>query len=179
MERFNLKLDMTVVPSKDKWVHNCAMKPEILLEARKRIRGPILYLDVDAFMHQDPWGYLEQYDGDMAVYISPEGELVSATIYLADTEDCIRILEKWVSDQLKSPDVWDQKILQDIMDQSDRSADSNFSIQRLPQSFCKLFNKNMPFETNIVYIEQLQASRSSVKKWGLTKSQREPKNDKN
>ena len=56
------------------------------------------------------------------------------------------------------------------MDQSDKSADSSFSIQRLPQSFCKLFNKNMPFETNTIYIEQLQASRSSVKKWGFNKA---------
>jgi hypothetical protein len=161
LEKLNLEYDLTCIPSGEGWVENCAMKPTVLLEARKRLRGPLLYIDVDAIVHKDPWGYLSQYDGDMAVYVHSDGELLSGTIWLNDTVGSIRILERWLENQQKNKKDWDQRVLQAIMENSETcSGEEHFSFQRLPPNFCYVFDKEMSYLFGDIIIEQLQASRA-------------------
>ena len=73
------------------------------------------------------------------------------------------MIEEWNRQCKLRPDVWDQKVLEDILAQDQQQAQPQYRIQRLPVAFCWVFDR----ETNLahlekmpVYIEQLQASRS-------------------
>jgi len=158
IEVLGLKYDLTVIPPGSSWVENCAIKPAIIAEARRRIRGPILYLDVDAVVHRDPWPYLAQYDGDMAVYVHQDGELISATILVNDTQGARKLLKTWQEEQKKDPQTWDQRILQGIMEEDEAGA-RRFNIQRLPPNYLYIFDKRYSYLYGDVVIEQLQASR--------------------
>lgn len=149
-------------------------KPTWLVEKRKELRGPILYCDVDAFFHRDPWPYLNLYDGDMAVFSRRNGIVNSATIWMNDTPNALKILKEWArrgekkrKEVLNSwpdviPSTSDQPLLRAIVQENYHV--SNFFIQRLPQTMLHIFKSKYKTEQNEVFIEQLQASRVAKNK---------------
>lgn len=165
LRELGLAYDLTVVPPRSEWVENCAMKPEFLLQVRRRLRGPLLYLDVDAYVHRNPWPYLAQYDGDMAVYVNSTGDLGSATILIEDTANALSIIERWVEEQRKQPKVYDQKVLQAVIEQPEsQGTKPAFRVQRLPPTMCHICDRLDDVLHGEIIIEQLQVSR--VKKRG-------------
>lgn len=166
VERLGLSYDITVVPPKTQWTANCAMKPEILADARKRLRGPLLYVDVDAFVHNDPWPYLSQYDGDVAFHVDKKGTLNSATIWIADTNGAHYVLDAWLAKQRATPETWDQETLRQVIKAEESNQEQRFVAQRLPYNMAYIFDRTPEYEYGPMLIEQLQASRASVGKWG-------------
>lgn len=166
LDRLRLPYDLTVVPPKDLWVANCAMKPEIIADARRRLRGPLLYVDVDAFVHRDPWPYLAQYHGDIAFHVDRTGQLNSATIFIADTTKAREILDAWVAQQRAHPTQWDQDALREVILRDEAEAEPRWTAQRLPINLAYIFDRAPDYLYGPVLIEQLQASRESVGKWG-------------
>ena len=158
LDELGLKYDITVVPPRGEWVENCAMKPEFLLDVRKRLRGPLLYLDVDAYVHSDPWPYLSLYEGDMAAYIHPDGELTSGSLFLSDESKTVTLLKEWSLGQKRAPREWDQRVLQKIITAYEASK-SDFIFQRLPPNMNFIFDKNYEYLFGKPVVEQLQASR--------------------
>lgn len=160
LDALGLPYDITVVPPRDQWVENCAMKAEFLQDVRKRLRGPLLYLDVDSYVHADPWPYLSQYDGDAAAYVHRDGELIAACILLNDTAGSAWILKEWVDRQKQNPLEWDQRVLQAIiLEQEANPETQGISFQRMPPNLCYIFDKTYPYLSGDVLIEQLQVSR--------------------
>jgi hypothetical protein len=159
LDQLGLKYDITVVPPRGEWVENCAMKSEFIRDARKRLRGPLLYFDVDAFVHKDPWPYLSLYDGHVAAYIHSDGELISSTILLNDSPETLDLIEQWVSEQRLRPKDYDQRVLQDIVERDEQSERSRFSFQRLPPNFCYIPGKKYSSVFGDIIVEQLQVSR--------------------
>ena len=164
--KLGLKIDLKVVPPKGDWVANCAMKPQIIADARQRLSGPLLYIDVDAVIHADPWPYLSQYDGDMAANILPDGELNSGSLYISDTQAARALLNTWVERQKENPREWDQKTLQQIIENEEQTSQTTFRFQRLPHNLCHIFDKDYPHTYGPILIEHLQASRANPSKWG-------------
>lgn len=160
LEQLGLPHDFTSIPKNGSWVENCARKPEFLLEVRQRLRGPLLYIDVDAFVHRDPWPYLADFDGDIAAYINGDAELISCTLLLNDTPATMRLLSEWAEQQKAKPRVYDQKVLQDLIEH-DEEGSQCFKFQRLPLNFSYINDKHYPFVSGDIIIEQLQASRVS------------------
>ena len=158
IEKRSRKYDLTVIPPQSSWVLNCAVKPRIIIDARRRIRGPILYIDVDTILHKDPWPYLSLYDGDMAVYVHHNGELFSGTIFINDTSGARRLLDKWYHEQKKKMNVWDQRVLQEIIEQ-DESNLKQYHVQRLPPNYTFIFDRRYKYIFGDIIIEHLQASR--------------------
>lgn len=158
LEQLELPHDLTSVPKNGNWVENCALKPEFLLDVRQRLRGPLLYIDVDAFVHRNPWPYLSSYDADMAAYIHGDSELLSGTLFLNDTPAVLELLSDWVARQKQTPQVWDQKILEEII-RKDESKEQNFIFQRLPPNFAFICDKDYNLIHDEPIIEHLQASR--------------------
>lgn len=150
-------------------------KPTWLMKKRKELRGPILYTDADSFFHRDPWPYLNQYDGDMAVYTrrtapSDNSILNSAVILINDTNAALEILYSWICSCEEArrdvvdrwpdvrPSASDQPLLRKIINE-DESRARNFNIQRLPPTMLHIFDYDAAHENWPIYIEQLQASR--------------------
>lgn len=121
-------------------------------------------MDVDAVVHRNPWPALATYDGDLAVHYSIDGRLISATILINETPAALRLLEIWKDRCDKDPDVWDQVVLQQIIAEDQASGEPQFRVGSLPVAFCWIFDRLTNEKTDVVYIEQLQASREAKQK---------------
>ena len=158
LEALGLDHDFTLVPRKEDWVSNCAAKPQFLLESRKRLRGPLLYIDVDTFVHRNPWPYLSQYDADLAVYIHGDGSLCSGTIFIADTQGAVDILSKWAQLQSQRPGTYDQRTLNELV-QGAPSKSQLLNIAHLPPNFVYIHDRDDQHLYGAPIIEHFQASR--------------------
>lgn len=166
VQNLRLPLQIEEIPASRSWVAACAYKPEFVLAQRKSLRGPLLYTDVDSVVHADPWPYLAQYDGDVAVSVLPDGTLNSGTIWINDTLGAREILLLWACEQRRSGNELDQEVLRRIVSNIESQKIEGdekcpFRIQRLPYNFCYIFDRAMPFYFGCTYIEHLQASRES------------------
>lgn len=162
--RLGLEVTATAIESAGSWVRNAAMKPSFLLKERRHKRGPLLYVDVDAVFHRNPWPALASFDGDLAVHYSDNGRLISATILINDTPAALRLIEIWKERCDEDPDIWDQLVLQQIIAEDQASGARQFQVGSLPVSFCWIFDRLTNEKTDVVYIEQLQASRQATHK---------------
>jgi hypothetical protein len=172
LESLRMKHQLQEVKPSDNWVRTTLLKAGWIAEARRSVRGPLLYLDVDAYVHANPWRYLLNTKADIAAVYN-DGYLNSATIYLADTPEAQWALDEWVAGceaRLDSDNGTlrqigedsDQSVLQDIIDNDRGSAPASFSFRHLPQTMAYIFDN--PQNRRVVgplFIEQLQASRES------------------
>ena len=158
-----------VEPEKN-WVRTTLLKPSWILKAREELAGPLLYIDVDAIVHQDPWPYLSQFCGDLAALVLPNGQFASGTILVGDTPAARSLLAEWrdassarlASDEgslLAIGDHGDQGVLSEIVRKSE-VGQGNFAFQRLPINLTFIFDRaDWYFLYGPVLIEHLQASR--------------------
>ncbi len=153
------------------WVRNASLKPTFLVQQREKRRGPLLYVDVDAVFHRDPWPALAELDCDIAVY-RERGRLISATILINDTPAAREILAKWKQRCDENPDVWDQVVLQEILDEDQALANPRYREGKLSASFCWVFDRVDNGIPDKVYIEQLQASREISREHARGKARR-------
>jgi hypothetical protein len=145
-----------VEPTPD-WLGAVRRKPAILRDLRERLRGPLLYVDVDAVVHRDPWPYLRGYRADVAVSGHRDAAIISGTILINDTPGALAMIDAWIAAQDADPAAWDQHALQTVvLDHSEGGA--AFRVDYLPPEMCRVFDRryNPPIEA---VIEHLQASR--------------------
>ncbi|WP_100113978.1 putative nucleotide-diphospho-sugar transferase [Snodgrassella alvi] len=160
--RLNIPVRITVIESQGNWIKNTSFKSDFLQKIRHELRGPILYVDVDAVFHRSPLEYLSALDCDIAFCRDlQDGHLMSGTLFLQDTTLAIELMDEWSKQCKLRPDVWDQKVLQDIIDNNINQ--QKYHIQELPISFCWIFDResNLKQSVEYIYIEHLQASRSA------------------
>lgn len=163
--------DVTVVPPREDWVRNCAIKPDIISSARERLEGPLLYTDVDAYFHRDPWPILEQHSNcDCAAFIKPDGELLSGTVLFNDTLAARRLIDEWAQRQRRLNTTWDQRVLQEIIleDEAKPIEEREYRFHRLSPCMTYIFDGiGFDYLYRGPIVEHLQASREfSTKKRG-------------
>lgn len=172
--RLNIPINITVIETQGDWIKNTSFKSAFLQNKRFELRGPILYVDVDAVFHRSPLEYLSNIDCDIAVCRDLEDDhLLSGTLFLQDTKRANMLMNEWSKQCRLRPDVWDQKVLQDILDSDKNSAKHKYQVYELPISLCWIFDQecNLKQLNDVIYIEHLQASRSVYEeleaKWSI------------
>lgn len=169
-ERLNIKVDITVVENHGNWIKNTSFKSAFLEMKRREIRGPLLYVDVDAVFHHSPLEYLNNFQCDIAVcHDLEDGHLMSGTLFLNDTQEALDLMKEWNKSCKQRVDVWDQRVLEDILQEDKLLTESKYAVAELPREFCWIFDCKSNLEQNSkkIYIEHLQASRSIKEKEGL------------
>ncbi|WP_233161670.1 MULTISPECIES: putative nucleotide-diphospho-sugar transferase [unclassified Achromobacter] len=159
-----LPADVVQVSSTGSWVRNAAMKPGVLATLRARHRGALLYVDVDAVFHRDPWPVLLDLDCDIAAYYEPEGHLLSGTLLINDTPAAAALLDAWRLACAADPQAWDQVVLERLIAEDAARAQPRYRLARLPVSFCWIFDKTNNEACDAVFIEHLQASREAKRR---------------
>lgn len=156
-EVLGLPVELAPMDSAGSWVRNAGLKAGFLRAARERLHGPLVYVDVDAVFHGDPWPLLSTFDCDVAVHVTVNGELQSGTILLNDTPATRALLEDWVAATEASPDEWDQRVLHRVI--NDSVAKGRLKFVRLPNTLCWITDRKDERPTGPIVIEHLQASR--------------------
>lgn len=172
LERLDLDYEIFEVPPSDNWVRTTLLKPSWILPIREKLRGPLLYIDVDAFVHHDPWPYLQDMEGDLGAVVYPNGQLNSATIWIADTPGALDLLTRWRDSAFARRDTddgsleatgdnGDQGVLKLEVLHAEAKGDTSFSFVRLPPNLAFIFDRGDEFLVGGPVIEQLQVSRES------------------
>jgi hypothetical protein len=158
LSRFGIELISEKV-SKDGWQKIIAYKPRFILEMREKYRGKLLYIDADAFVHNDFQPFFESISEDIGVHYLQNRELISGTLFLNDTDNTLALLREWVVRMEKDPDIWDQKVLQEVIEEF--LTDEKISLKKLAPEYNYIidFTKEREDGVGEPIIEHLQASR--------------------
>lgn len=148
---------------KSEWIKATAYKASFLREMRWTYSGPLLYLDIDSFVHDIDFKFLTTMNADIAVhYFESENafELLSGTIFLSDEPIVYDLLEEWCA-RVSLPEnstKYDQLVLQEIVSEWTRT--EKITIGILPAEYCYIFDKfKIKYPGLKPKVEHLQASR--------------------
>jgi len=117
LELFNLEYIPYAIESTGSWVFNCGLKSKILLQALTDTKEDLLYLDADArVVKLPPFEELIPTLPGIAWWDNPSRgrELNSSVLFLPNSYNTESMLLEWQQEQSKSPEEWDQKVLQRI-----------------------------------------------------------------
>lgn len=156
VEALGLPLHLEKIPATDDWLAAVRCKPGILRQLREKLRGPLLYVDVDAVVHADPWPYLRGYSADVAVAGHRDEQIISGTILINDTPGALKLIDTWIEAQQADPTAWDQHALQTAALLPKDAA--GYRVDFLPPEMCRVFDRRYKPPIEAV-IEHLQASR--------------------
>jgi hypothetical protein len=170
LDALGLQYLISVVEPESNWVRTTLLKPTWIAPARKTLRGPLLYVDVDAFVHADPWPYVTDMEADMAAVVYKNGQLNSATLWINDTPGAELILSSWAAgagdrrgadrgDLEHTGDNGDQGVLKLVVEAEEQKPNPAFSFGRLPPNLATIFDRTDEYRYGDVAIEQLQVSR--------------------
>ena len=177
LDRVGMESLIKETKNRGDWYANTAYKSRFIQEMRKNHDGPILYVDVDAFMHEDCTDYfdgLAEQGVDFAAHwfrgpakghrqseVRDEGWwLLSGTLFIGDTDMARHLLDTWciLNDILRAqhvPEGGGQKNLWFLTTCMD-----DLEIVRLPGRYCYVFDKAWAYpEDEPCTIEHTIASR--------------------
>jgi len=157
-DKLGLLYKIQEVHSRGSWHKNIHIKPHFIMECLCTIKGPILYLDVDARIHLFPDLLCTMTDVDLAYHRLESSELLSGTLYFGGGPGSIFVVQEWIRQCERRPDLWEQKSLDYISKKL-----SGVNIQELPPSYCCIFDHKMRQKAGPIVIEQMQASRQAKK----------------
>lgn len=182
IERLRLPFEITVIDSQGSWLANIRFMVEFLRQARQRLDGPILYVDVDAVLQSDPWPYLRGCEGDVAFVVMRDGLARSGTVLIADTPGSLVFLEDWAERLRRDPKAWDQHPLTDVVNEHREEENPRYKVEILPPTMFYVFDRGetmfYPFDRDKLdlspsepIIEHFQASRELEERRGTLSGQ--------
>lgn len=170
LDALGLEYSISVVEPEANWVRTTLLKPTWIRPARESVRGPLLYVDVDAFVHKDPWPHVADLDADMAAVVYTNGELNSATLWINDTPGASQLLDLWATwstdrrakdggSLRQIGDDSDQGVLRHLVEAEESHDAPRFHFARLSPNMASIFDRLDDYRYGPIVIEQLQASR--------------------
>lgn len=154
LEKLKLPYDVIAIPNQGSWQANTQYKAYFIKQMLyKHFPKDLLYLDVDAVVHKHPVLF-DEVTFDIGVHYLRSTELISSTVYLRNNSKISILIDRWIAVCLKNPEIWDQKVLQSVINQS---KDLQLKVGNLPPEYCKIFDIMAVIKDPV--IEQFQASR--------------------
>lgn len=155
LDKFRLPRLVHGVESRGSWEKNTQIKAEVIRDTLLAHPGPVVYIDADARVENDPV-LLDQIECDVAFHYFRGVELLSGTLFLGNTPRCRSLVDEWIAENQRFPGQWDQKTLQLVVE---RHKDIDWLL--LPEEYVyidKLAHTKKP-----PVIRHLQASRQYKK----------------
>ena len=158
LEKHGLEYDYEAIEPSD-WQAAISLKPRIIQAMLKKYKEPVLYLDVDAFVHTNYVDFFEGLDCDLSVYYLRKKhgakELLSGTLYFNYSDKTLELVERWIDEVEKNPHLNDQECLAIALN----LYGSRLKIEPLPLAYIYIFDREYKEHDVVPVIEHLQASR--------------------
>lgn len=104
------------------WETNCALKPLVIQKALEDYDDHLMFVDIDGRL-QNPLVPIEFPETVGLFYWNRNWdnvrELMSGTIYIPNNDEGKNLVDLWVKYQLANLKVWDQKVLQHVVEKND------------------------------------------------------------
>ena len=174
LNKYNVPYHIEGVENLGDWYKNVNYKPTFIKRMMNKFPDMnIVYVDCDAEFLGYP-KLFEKIESDIAVHLFDKShfnkkfegfEVLSGTIFLRNTDETHKLVEKWEELCKRKPCQWDQKSLEQIL---------NGVFYNLPEEYCKIYNVRYGAKNPIIV--HYQASRRVRKQKGrILKSElREP-----
>jgi len=155
LDKFCLSYEILPIKDLGSWDKNTHYKPTFILDMLKK-HNNVIYVDIDAEVCEYP-AHFENADYDIGVPIVDwskyypkkiRKEVLSGTLYFANTPRVIDLLNRWEDECLANRRSWDQRILARILPKD---------IHILPDEYCMIFDSMRKIERPV--IKHYQASR--------------------
>ena len=142
VHKFNLESDIRGILSLGSWQENTSYKSEFILWMLEHHKKNVVFLDADATICSYPSLFHEiPLEFNVACHIldrnawcgnqcTPQYELLSGTAFFRYSPETLRIVEKWVEECKRLHQVWEQQLLQKVLDET------KTRIFKLPLSYC-------------------------------------------
>lgn len=110
------------VESRGSWEENCAIKPEIIRQAFELFpKEDILYVDIDGRRKNPiPPSVPNPHVPGICFWNQRWNfnvrELLSSTLYIPNNPLGKKMVDLWINYQLQNPKIWDQKVLQHVVE---------------------------------------------------------------
>lgn len=156
LHRMGLDYEVDRVEDLGSWQSNTIFKAEFI--KRKMEQNPtrnIVWLDADAVIRQYPHLFWE-IEGDFAANYFRGWQLSSGTVFFKGNRRAKLLVNAWIKENKKNPEIWDQQNLQTVVEQRERS--QHLSVTRLPAEY---YLTDMVRGASDPVIEHTQASRQA------------------
>ena len=163
LDRVGMAHDITGFEDRGGWYANTSYKAEFIRDQRQKHRGPLLYIDVDAFVHGNCNRYFEGLAArgvDFGAHwfhgpakghdkrkVRDEGWwMLSGTLFLGDTDGCRRLLDTWydMNSLFRDRGIMEgggQKNLWFLV-----TCMEDLKVERLPGRYCYVFDKPWAYD---------------------------------
>ena len=160
LKALGLELYLEVI-SADEWQKIIAFKPSFIQSMCQRFDEPILYVDADAFVHQNVASLFAGVSEDIAAHYYLDREFTSGTLFINNSDAAHDLVNEWVLEMAKDPTRWDQKVLEELVDEKSKAG--VLTMRRLSAEYTYIFDRTPKYYPNVgqAVIEHLQASRES------------------
>lgn len=167
MEKSGLDYALTGIKSYGSWEDNCAYKPIFIRDMWRRLKRPVVWLDVDATIEAYP-SFFFRTCADVAfhkwrgVEFSSCNEkfgweLCSGTLFFNQSEEAGLLLNAWCEKCATHPLVWDQMNLDAVW--AELSLKMPLKTLFLPQRYLQIFDRAQILNEGSPVIKHWQASR--------------------
>jgi len=157
--RFALPHEIHRLQDLGTWQANTSQTGAFVLSRRQMLRGPLVYLDADAFLWARPDWSVVPPGMDLAAHRRAGIELLNGTLWLEDTAGCMAALERYAA--LSAGGVANE---QRMLDRAIRESGARLGL--LPASHCYIHG--IPGYAGVEpVIEHLQASREEPGRAGV------------
>lgn len=161
LDRFGLDYILNPIPSTGSWECNCAYKAEFIYKQWQQSPIPVVWLDADATLEQDP-KLFASLNADFAIHKwtwdyahhAAGWEFCSGTLYFGKSERTEALLKQWILRCKADPYTWDQVHLCSAW--CDVSTISPLQTAWLPRSYLQI--DGAP-DTESTVVRHWQASR--------------------
>jgi len=169
LNQWNLEYDIEGIDDRGSWQRNTGYKCEFIKKMLLKHNQPVVFLDSDALVIRNPILFDDLGEYDIAFhwldwYLQWRGqerrdkrELLSGTMMFSPTITTFDLLEDWINAVKNNPDVWEQRVLQKIVEKNEKF----INIYNLPAEYCAviLHNRKIPSYIKFPVIVHTQASR--------------------
>jgi len=127
-QKIGVELFQVKIPSQRSWKKNTALKASCILSTIEELNDDIVMIDADATFEKYPELLFNiPKNFEVAVHYldteyfwrgqlgSSKRELCSGTIMFRNSPKSKEILKRWIEENKKHPDIWEQKNLQNII----------------------------------------------------------------
>lgn len=169
-ERFSLPCKVDAIDSLGSWEQNCCYKPRYILEKLDELKQPVLWLDADSVVVQNPTLF-DSLDSDIALRVVEKvpddhpSKMISGTVFVNNTEKAREILKAWDLEckrmlQEEKEEVWDQIALRNVLLASDAK------VTPLPRAYYMVYDKieseEMKKEAIILHYQASRLFKKSI-----------------
>lgn len=153
MQQHNIPNEVRLIKDLGGWDLNTKFKPHFILEHLDN-HPYVVWTDADSIIRSYP-ELFDALDCDLAFHRFKGQEVLSGTVYFANTLKAKEVLNNWIKFNEQHPELWDQRNLELAINKT-----RELRLTALPPEYCCIYDLSRAVYKNIEpVIEHFQASR--------------------